>query len=324
LEALIEDCGRVELRRIVGSHKQNRFRWFDDPEALWEQARQWAGDGVSLFTSLNQPVADHPRNHGLKDAGVSRYRRLLFDFDPLREKGSNSTDDEVRAALAMRDDFVQRMHAMGWPEPILAMSGNGAHAQYRVDIDSARRVELREFYRGLGSRLRGAGINFDRTTFNPSRLCRLYGTLNRKGPDDGHRRQSTCEVPPDFRVVPERALQLAMDAYRIEPPKLVARPVESRKLRSGGGDYRTLDVVAWFQAWGLYRFPMSGGKHSIICPWAGSEHDISNDSDTVVWETSSTGYPQFHCLHNHCANRWMLDVIEKLGNAADFCRGVRS
>lgn len=309
LDRLVNDCNLVELRRIHSTDRnQNRSALFDDAGALWEQATAWESPGCAIYTSLNRPTPDTDRRRPLTDAAISDYCRLLFDFDPEREKGQPSTDQQLRESIRMRDDFVQRMHALGWPEPALAMSGNGAHALYRVDLPAtAETVEaLKQLYMGLRDRLHGAGVVFDTTTRNPSRVCRLYGLRNLKTPGG---RMATVEVPSDYRVVPERALRLAMDTYT---PRKAHAPVKRLQPRLEC-DPRTVDVVRVFQDAGLYRHPMSDGKHSVVCPWAGDEHDVSSTSDTVIWERNRNGYPAFFCSHDHCRGRWLPHALNKLG-----------
>jgi len=89
---------------------------------------------------------------------------------------------------------------------------------------------------------------------------------------------------------------------------------------TGSGDYRTLDVVAWFQSRNHYKRPMAGGKHAVTCPWC-SEHstpDAPDDTGTVVWE-ADTGWPTFHCSHNHCDDRTLSDVMALWDDADQFC-----
>jgi hypothetical protein len=325
LAELLADCGRLELRRIAVDRRQNRFRWFDDIQALWSQARRWSGEGIALFTTINQPVDDAKRNRGLRDDAVSHYRRLLFDFDPERERGCNSTDEQLAAAVAMRDDFVQRMHAAGWPEPALAVSGNGAHAIYRVDVEVApeRVAEIRDFYRGLAARLRGAGVVFDTTTYNPARLCRLYGAVNRKcpGQEGMPQRVATVSMPPDYRVVPERALRLAMDMYKVAVPVKTLRQASPVRV-IGKGDYRTLDAVEWFQSKGLYLGHVRDNMHAVTCPWEHAHSMSGGFGESVIFEGQGDDWPGFYCNHNHCQGRQIRQVIDHFGDADTFCREV--
>jgi hypothetical protein len=88
--------------------------------------------------------------------------------------------------------------------------------------------------------------------------------------------------------------------------------------RPGTGDYRTLDIVALFQAHGLYRRQLEDHTHAVRCPWA-SEHTVKGgSSDTVIFEARD-GWPGFYCHHAHCQERGIKDVIALFGDVDRFC-----
>jgi hypothetical protein len=90
---------------------------------------------------------------------------------------------------------------------------------------------------------------------------------------------------------------------------------------SGRGEYRTLDVVAWFTAHGMYGRPLGGGKHAVVCPWLDEHTQASEpeDSDTVVWEASGGRWPSKFCSHRHCEGRGIRQVMDLWGDADLFC-----
>ncbi len=65
-----------------------------------------------------------------------------------------------------------------------------------------------------------------------------------------------------------------------------------------------LDVVSLFKDVGMYRFE-GDGKHFVTCPWNES-HSSKTATETAIWEGM---WPQFYCLHAHCAERTIKDVI---------------
>lgn len=89
----------------------------------------------------------------------------------------------------------------------------------------------------------------------------------------------------------------------------------------GAGDYTTLNAVAWFGAHGAYGRPMSGDKHAVLCPWAHEHSDQrgATDSDTTIWEAQAEQWPTFHCLHAHCVDRTIADVMQLWGDADRYC-----
>lgn len=70
---------------------------------------------------------------------------------------------------------------------------------------------------------------------------------------------------------------------------------------------------------GLYKAPLGGGKHDISCPWV-SEHTGKADGGTAYFEPDDL-WPigGFKCLHGHCADRHIRDLLKVLdieGSAA--------
>lgn len=320
LAAAIRDAFRIELRSLLRSLPPTS-EVFDNVDALLEAARG-KGDR-NLYVTLNRPHADAvvPFN----DADISTIVRIPFDFDPPRPADTNSTDAELRGAENAALETANLLRGFGWPSPARGMSGNGHHLVYRCALpnDATTKALLKRLYEGLHDRC----SMFDLTVRNPSRIFRLYGTLNRKALHTRERPQRTATVwvPDRWDVVSPHALARAVDALAPAPPRvsqIQANPGRQGKTCNGAGDFQTLDIVRWFTAHGLYRFDMSGGKHSVTCPWA-DEHSTTGKTDTVVWERGDSGWPVFHCSHAHCNGRRLLDVARIFGDAEQFCAEVR-
>lgn len=63
----------------------------------------------------------------------------------------------------------------------------------------------------------------------------------------------------------------------------------------------------------MYKTPLGEGKHDISCPWV-KEHSGGVDSGTAYFEPSAT-WPigGFKCLHGHCSDRHIRDLLTTLG-----------
>jgi len=128
IDHAMRDAGRIELRHRIGD------RWvsclFDDIGALRLEIKSRATAG-NLYTTINAPrvvpASNAMQDRALTDADIVFHTRLMLDFDPVRPKGVPSNDAELRAAVRARERMVA---ALGWPQPALAVSGNGAHALY--------------------------------------------------------------------------------------------------------------------------------------------------------------------------------------------------
>lgn len=71
-------------------------------------------------------------------------------------------------------------------------------------------------------------------------------------------------------------------------------------------------VLAALRDRGLYKAPLGDGKHDITCPWV-SEHTGNVDGGTAYFEPDDN-WPigGFKCLHGHCAERHVRDLLRLL------------
>lgn len=147
LDTMIQPGQVVELRIIGGGGKKKRIDsgYFDDMATLANAAQRYNGRAAIYFTP--NPVAPDLLSRAANrvqewvesgatttDTQITRRHWLLIDADPKRLAGISSTDAEHEAALKRMKDLVAYLTGRGWPAPILADSGNGAHANYRIDL----------------------------------------------------------------------------------------------------------------------------------------------------------------------------------------------
>lgn len=335
LRRLLEDARVVELRH------DNAGRWvsglFDDIDAL---SATIGGLGGNVYTSLNRPhpcrVSNTMGARPLRDEDIGTITRIVFDIDPQRPAGTPSTDAELAAAVEARTILVRTLAGFGWPIPAIGISGNGTHIVFRtclsIETDDARNEWRRAsaaIYAGLRNLLRPEfdrlGVHFDTSVRNPARIWRLYGTTNRKGTATLERphREAAITVPfGPWQIVTAPVINRTAEGLA---PRVISEQRATRQTAgpiSGKGDYSTLNVVAWFAAHGCYRRELGDAKHAVACPWIG-EHSTASETgtDTVIWATSASGWPTFHCSHAHCDGRSLRDVISLWGDADQYCSG---
>lgn len=332
LHAMFADNGLVEVRAIGDKIFSGLF---DCPHALRQAVRSAnrSGEFRGIYALLNAVKLRRatnrlaPASSTTKDRDIARITRLAFDFDPVRAPGSeklNSTSEELSDAERKARWLQGWLSKKGWPEPLVAMSGNGYHLQYRVNIapcDELRNT-LTDLYTGLRLRCETVEVSFDTSIRNAARIFRLYGTIARKSADlpDRPQRTTTCEMPLNWLDISLAQIQAL--AQELKPPAKIIQHKNVRPVLTvrGNGDYRTLDVVTWLRTHGFYKRHIEGGKHAVICPWV-EEHssaDRDQNTDTVIWE-SDGGWPTFYCSHAHCDGRTIRDVMELLGDADAFC-----
>lgn len=148
-------------------------------------------------------VDEMGRGEAASDADIIGRRWLLIDCDPVRLAGVSSTEDEKKASRSTADSIRYDLADAGWPQPIRADSGNGSHLLYRIDLPADDSGLVRNCLRALAAKYDSATVTVDPKVFNPARICKLYGTISRKGDsteDRPHRiaAMAPVEHPPEI------------------------------------------------------------------------------------------------------------------------------
>lgn len=172
---------------------------------------------------------------GSADKDIVTRRWLLIDCDPIRPEGISSTDEELQTAIGRAQEIEHALTRRGWPAPVPAMSGNGAHRLYRIDLpnDEASRNLLEATLKSLqlqfgetdkedeiGAQVMVGtiGIKVDMSVFNAARITKLYGTWVRKGDHlEGlrpHRLSIIESIPNDLAVLSTELLDREATIYR--------------------------------------------------------------------------------------------------------------
>ncbi|MDD3071707.1 MAG: hypothetical protein PHX88_10995, partial [Methanoculleus horonobensis] len=162
----------------------------------------------------------------------------------------------------------------GFPSPIKADSGNGAHLLYRVDLpnDEAATEVVKGALATLDALFSNEAVTVDTANHNAARIWKLYGTLSRKGdntPERPHRRAKVLAAPAEIGIVPlERLQHLAALLPREEPP--------GRKKTNGNGP--GIDLASWLLDHGIAVQSMRPYQGGILyalteCPFSSAHRD---------------------------------------------------
>lgn len=196
---LLHPTGVYELRSPKcpewkgGNKLSTATGWFNDHR----KAAQVAGEIESLcpkavYCTLNpcDPSLLGRANNRTKFGGTStadeniiRRSGLLIDLDPNRLADTNSTDRQMRAAMALADRIEADLSAAGWPAGIKGMSGNGGTLIYRLDLPNDADTEklIQDFLSALSDAYSTEIVGIDTGMFDAPRLCKVLGTMTRKG-----------------------------------------------------------------------------------------------------------------------------------------------
>ena len=240
------------------------------------------------------------RNPTTADTDIVRRRWLLIDCDPRRAAGVSSSNAEHESALAKAREIRDGLSSLGWPDPIMTDSGNGAQLMYRIDLP-ADDGELVRRVIGEIAKASSEQVAIDTSVHNPARIWRLPGTMNCKGdsiPERPHRMARILEEPQDIVSVSLKQMQDIV-SYQNKNPQTDVPDDEWKHT------IPAFDLDSWIAQYcpelGSPQ-PWKGGRKWIfpVCPFNEAH---TNKSAVLIQEPS--GAVAFKCHHNGCSgNDW--------------------
>ena len=240
------------------------------------------------------------RNPTTADTDIVRRRWLLIDCDPRRASGVSSSNAEHESALAKAREIRDGLSSLGWPDPIMTDSGNGAQLMYRIDLP-ADDGELVRRVIGEIAKASSEQVAIDTSVHNPARIWRLPGTMNCKGdsiPERPHRMARILEEPQDIVSVSREQMQDIV-SYQSEDTQTDVPDDEWKHTMPA------FDLDSWIAQYcpelGSPQ-PWKGGRKWIfpVCPFNEAH---TNKSAVLIQEPS--GAVAFKCHHNGCSgNDW--------------------
>ena len=245
------------------------------------------------------------------DANIVRRRWLPIDIDPKRASGISSSDEEHNSALQKAEVVASWLRDLGFPEPVVGDSGNGAHLLYRIDLPNTdlerglirRCLESIAFFHGDESCV------IDTSVFNAARIWKLYGTVARKGdsiPVRPHRRARLVSVPektePVGREVLEHLTSLLPDLDYVTRQQ----SEQHRIVTDAHGRKYQIALREWLAEHDIDVRTEKPGEDGVIfnleqCPFSDAHRDGAYDIQF------SNGNIFAACFHNSCGGgkqRW--------------------
>lgn len=305
-----------EIRILGGSNKKDVLSgYFRDPETLLQKFDTVDLRGKNVYITLgdlkeecfSRSQCEHFEKNvaTTSDPEVNRYRWLFVDLDPVRMSNISSSDPELQQAEELAAKVSSYMQELGFSEPVKAMSGNGVHLLYRIDLPNttANAALVEKCLKVLADLFNNDGVKVDTTNSNPSRICKLHGTLAQKGTNNKsrpHRMSRIISAPEPVVVTTKTVLEKLADELPDEP----ARSTRGRNSQPAGGDF---DLEAFMHQHGLYYTEKTGDRSKIYelteCPF---DHSHRNGDAKIFLYPN--GAIAFKCHHNSCKRYKWQDV----------------
>lgn len=303
-----------EIRAIDG--KWNASGYFRSAEAAINQLKvAKIKPKANIYITLNDiedgcfsrsqsnRIIEYPKAT-TSDNNIKTYRWFMIDLDPKRVSDVSSSDEELESAKKLSNEIFAYMKHEGWYDPVIAMSGNGVHLLYSIAIANDKAGENKQLIQKALTSLCALfdsekvhiDVDVDVTTFNPSRICKLYGTMAQKGsntPERPHRESYIQYVP---EVIQNNTKAMLEKLANVIPQET---EVEKKTYNDFDSDF---DLDTWIIEHDLpvkQREKWSGGEKWVL------EHCVFDPShtgkDAAIIRTTD-GKICYNCFHNSCAN----------------------
>ena len=301
----------VEIRILDPATRKTYSGYFTDIETLLEAIKPY--DRSAIYFTLNViDYACYSREQRdristkvkstTSDGEIIERKWCLIDVDCEKPSDTNSSDEEKELAKSVVNNVYKFLRDEGFESPIVCDSANGFHLLYKQAMNSTpeNTETMKRFLQVLDMFFSTDKVKIDCSTFNPSRICKLYGTYSRKGSDTPERPQrcsSILKVPSEIKITQNEYFE-KVASYLPEPEK---------KDRFNNYGASSFDLDEFIKEHDIKVAKVEDGKDYkkyVLeeCPFC-SAHRAP---DSAVFKMRDGGFG-FKCLHNSCSKYTFKD-----------------
>ena len=237
------------------------------------------------------------------DTEILNYSWLFIDLDPKRNAKVSATNEEREAAYRLARRVYNYLKNHNFEEPVKASSGNGAHLLYRVALKNTdeNKALIQNCLKALDVLFSNDDVDIDISTFNPSRICKLYGTMAQKGSNSAerpHRMSRIVSVPEEIKVTQRVKLEWLASQF----------PQEEQQTSRQYDNHETFELEQWLSNHGI-RYSTKTWRDGAVkyvldeCPF---NHEHKAPDSCVIKQ--GNGAIGFKCLHNSCQDKTWKDL----------------
>ena len=313
---MLKPDGDVFEIRVIGKRGKAKplSGYFRDADTLLDAMTRIDLRNVNVYITLNAVNEDcfsrsqsgHFEIAGTTttDDDITEYAWFFVDLDPERTKEVSSTKEELDEAVALAKRVFDYLQTLGFERPLIACSGNGMHLLYRIRLLNTKENTdlLQRCLQALDAMFSTETVKIDTVNYNPSRICKLYGTVAQKGANTEKRphRMATI-IGEEFEVRQTRKCYLESLANSVT----ISKPEPAKY---NNYDPNNFDIIAWMQRHGIGYTEKSfrdGGKKFVLdeCPF-----DRTHTAPDSMIIQQPGGQIGFKCLHNSCSDKSWRDL----------------
>ncbi len=292
----------VEIRILDPNTKKSYSGYFTDIETLLNAIKPY--DYCNIYFTLNiindacysreqhDKISLRPKST-TSDSDIIARKWCLIDIDCEKPSDTNSTDEEKELAKEVVNNIYKFLRDEGFEQPVVCDSANGYHLLYKqAMIASPKNTEtMKKFLHVLDMYFSTDKVKVDCSTFNASRICKLYGVISRKGAntkDRPQRESKILRVPQEVRPTPNEYFE-KVASYYPEPEK------RDRTNNYGVGNFDLDEFLTKYNISVRNKVETSEYTKYVLeeCPFNSSHRA----PDSAVFKMRDGSYG-FKCLHN--------------------------
>ena len=310
--AQLKPDGELFEVRIMGG-RNTISGYFKDADTLIEAFKTVNLRNTNTYITLNRPKeALYSRQQSNRllavknttsDKEIEVIEWLFVDLDPERPTGISSTNEELKQSMELAQKVYVYLKGVGFEEPVKAFSGNGYHLLYRIGLlnneDNVKLIE--RCLKALATMFSTDAVKVDTANYNPSRICKLYGTLAQKGSSTEERPHRMARIDGDIKAL-KQTKKIFLEKLAEEIVEEVVEPARYNNYAPS-----EFDIEEWMQKHGIRYTVKAGAEYTKYvldeCPFD-SNHKAP---DSMILKQRS-GAIGFKCLHDSCQGRKWQDV----------------
>lgn len=329
--------GHIELRGL--NDFMSQFGDWSEIDNLARAAVEASESGLhsGIHLTLNEIAEEAFLKYTSEDTGqctkngdISRLTTFFVDIDPERTGEATgqdcATDEEIAAAQEVLHNVLELTTLHGFPEPLKVFTGNGFQLFWRINLpnDPTHLKILKNVLQAIAAHVDTEAAKIDQAVFNPGRLARVAGTVNRKNASENRsQRQARIISAPDDDVLKELFIgQLVELAEEVGAACLSADPEDAAselcsepELSPEAISTIVEEIVAYLQEHGQVAPKSIRKRHNATfidlpyCLFKGPGH-TDGGLCIIVW---NNGNIVAKCFHDKCAlNNWYT-LQDRLG-----------
>ena len=222
----------VEIRILDPATRKTYSGYFTDVENILREVSRFSRCNCYFTLNVINPACYSREQHDVismhpkattSDSDIIGRKWCLIDIDCEKPSDTNSTDEEKELAKEVVNNVYKFLRDEGFAKPIVCDSANGYHLLFRQAMKASdENTEImKKFLQVLDMYFSTDRVKIDCSTFNASRICKLYGTSSRKGSNTADRPQRESfihKVPEEILVTPNEYFA-KVASYLPTPPK---------------------------------------------------------------------------------------------------------